>query len=201
MWGALDLLMFDLPPGAERTVQYAEFLGPGTSFLLVTIPQKWREASCRDRSLLCRRTQPSPRLRREYERLLLPRLQRGQAALRLIRIRPSLGNSLPRNRAVRPGTGAALRSRNPFHGTARNSCRPSPGSNRAETSGTAYEIPLCPLRYPDEAANGGTARPRLVVDRSTRVPSAATRWRCSPTRMRHKPFSLSACESVPRATE
>jgi ATP-binding protein involved in chromosome partitioning len=27
-WGALDVLMFDLPPGAERTVQYAEFLGP-----------------------------------------------------------------------------------------------------------------------------------------------------------------------------
>ena len=28
-WGELDLLMFDLPPGAERTVQYADFLGPG----------------------------------------------------------------------------------------------------------------------------------------------------------------------------
>jgi ATP-binding protein involved in chromosome partitioning len=27
-WGELDLLMFDLPPGAERTVQYADFLGP-----------------------------------------------------------------------------------------------------------------------------------------------------------------------------
>ena len=27
-WGALDVLMFDLPPGAERTVQYADFLGP-----------------------------------------------------------------------------------------------------------------------------------------------------------------------------
>jgi ATP-binding protein involved in chromosome partitioning len=39
-WGALDLLMFDLPPGAERTVQYADFLGPRTSFLLVTIPSK-----------------------------------------------------------------------------------------------------------------------------------------------------------------
>jgi ATP-binding protein involved in chromosome partitioning len=39
-WGALDLLMFDLPPGAERTVQYAEFLGPQTSFLLVTIPSE-----------------------------------------------------------------------------------------------------------------------------------------------------------------
>jgi ATP-binding protein involved in chromosome partitioning len=37
-WGALDLLMFDLPPGAERTVQYADFLGARTSFLLVTIP-------------------------------------------------------------------------------------------------------------------------------------------------------------------
>jgi ATP-binding protein involved in chromosome partitioning len=47
-WGALDLLMFDLPPGAERTVQYADFLGPfdgaqgrpGTSFMLVTIPSE-----------------------------------------------------------------------------------------------------------------------------------------------------------------
>ena len=37
-WGELDLLMFDLPPGAERTVQYADFLGDRTSFLLVTIP-------------------------------------------------------------------------------------------------------------------------------------------------------------------
>jgi ATP-binding protein involved in chromosome partitioning len=39
-WGALDLLMVDLPPGAERTVQYAEFFGPRTSFLLVTIPSE-----------------------------------------------------------------------------------------------------------------------------------------------------------------
>jgi ATP-binding protein involved in chromosome partitioning len=47
-WGALDLLMFDLPPGAERTVQYAEFLSPldaarggsRTSFVLVTIPSE-----------------------------------------------------------------------------------------------------------------------------------------------------------------
>jgi len=47
-WGALDLLMLDLPPGAERTVQYADFLAtfnepqrdPRTSFLLVTIPSE-----------------------------------------------------------------------------------------------------------------------------------------------------------------
>ncbi len=39
-WGALDVLLFDLPPGAERTVQYADFLGPQTSFVLVTIPSE-----------------------------------------------------------------------------------------------------------------------------------------------------------------
>ena len=39
-WGALDLLMFDLPPGAARTVQFADFLGPRTSFVLVTIPSE-----------------------------------------------------------------------------------------------------------------------------------------------------------------
>lgn len=37
-WGDQDVLLFDLPPGAERTVQYAEYLGPETDFLMVTIP-------------------------------------------------------------------------------------------------------------------------------------------------------------------
>ena len=37
-WGTLDVLLFDLPPGAERTRQYAQFLGEGTAFVLVTIP-------------------------------------------------------------------------------------------------------------------------------------------------------------------
>lgn len=37
-WGRLDVLLYDLPPGAERTLQYAEFLGPQTAFVLVTIP-------------------------------------------------------------------------------------------------------------------------------------------------------------------
>jgi ATP-binding protein involved in chromosome partitioning len=39
-WGTLDLLLFDLPPGAERTVQYADFLGARSSFVLVTIPSE-----------------------------------------------------------------------------------------------------------------------------------------------------------------
>lgn len=37
-WGPLDVLLCDLPPGTERTVQYADFLGPHTAFVLVTIP-------------------------------------------------------------------------------------------------------------------------------------------------------------------
>ena len=37
-WGPLDVLLFDLPPGAERTAQFADFLGPETAFALVTIP-------------------------------------------------------------------------------------------------------------------------------------------------------------------
>jgi len=39
-WGELDILLFDLPPGADRTVQYADYLGPRTSFVLVTIPSE-----------------------------------------------------------------------------------------------------------------------------------------------------------------
>lgn len=37
-WGALDFLLVDLPPGAERIVQYTELLGPSSLFVLVTIP-------------------------------------------------------------------------------------------------------------------------------------------------------------------
>ncbi len=37
-WGELDFLLVDLPPGAERTQQYAEFLGRSTAFVLVTVP-------------------------------------------------------------------------------------------------------------------------------------------------------------------
>ena len=82
-WDELDLLIVDLPPGAERTVQYADFLGsfdpdqdrPRTSFLLVTIPSAVaRGVVARSVAALSRAARlPLPRKR---ERLLLPRLQR-----------------------------------------------------------------------------------------------------------------------------
>jgi ATP-binding protein involved in chromosome partitioning len=37
-WGELDLLLVDLPPGVERTLHHAEFLGPAAMFVLVTTP-------------------------------------------------------------------------------------------------------------------------------------------------------------------
>ena len=37
-WGELDYLLVDLPPGAERIVQYAELLGAAAVFVLVTVP-------------------------------------------------------------------------------------------------------------------------------------------------------------------
>jgi ATP-binding protein involved in chromosome partitioning len=37
-WGALDLLLVDLPPGPERTAQFADFLGARADLVLVTVP-------------------------------------------------------------------------------------------------------------------------------------------------------------------
>lgn len=39
-WGRLDLLLVDLPPGSDRTIQYADFLGPRAAFVMVTIPSQ-----------------------------------------------------------------------------------------------------------------------------------------------------------------
>jgi ATP-binding protein involved in chromosome partitioning len=40
VWGKLDVLLFDLPHGAERTLPFAGLPGAPTSFILVTIPSE-----------------------------------------------------------------------------------------------------------------------------------------------------------------
>jgi ATP-binding protein involved in chromosome partitioning len=57
-WGELDFLVVDLPPGAERTFQHAEFLGPRAAFLLVTIPSELSRGVV-SRSLSALRKTPS----------------------------------------------------------------------------------------------------------------------------------------------
>ena len=58
-WGRLDFLLFDLPPGAERTAQFAQFLGAETAFVLVTIPSEIsRGVVARSISALERTTNP-----------------------------------------------------------------------------------------------------------------------------------------------
>jgi len=37
-WGSLDVLLVDLPPGADRTVHHLGLLGPSTQVVLVTLP-------------------------------------------------------------------------------------------------------------------------------------------------------------------
>ena len=141
-WGALDLLMFDLPPGAERTVQYADFLGPRTSFLLVTIPSEVaRGVVARSVAALSK----GPNRLLGYVENMSGYYCRDCNAIKPLfvspepstRLRAGLGpgDPLPRDRPIRSRAGTALRSGDPSRGTARNTRWPGPGACRAATSG------------------------------------------------------------------
>jgi ATP-binding protein involved in chromosome partitioning len=60
-WGQLDTLVVDLPPGAERTAQFAEALGPEAAFVLVTLPSQLARGVVA-RSLAALRRLPNPLL-------------------------------------------------------------------------------------------------------------------------------------------
>ena len=134
-WGALDLLMFDLPPGAERTVQYADFLGPRTSFLLVTIPSEVaRGVVARSVAALSK----GPNRLLGYVENMSGYYCRDCNAIKPLFVSPDpsgLGDPLPRDRPVRSRACAALRSRDPSRGTARDTRWPGPGARRAATAG------------------------------------------------------------------
>ena len=126
-WGALDLLMFDLPPGAERTVQYADFLGPRTSFLLVTIPSEVARGVVA-RSVAALSKGPN-RLLGYVENMSGYYCRDCNAIKPLFDSPESLGpgDPLPRDRPVRSRACTALRSGDPSRGTARNTRWPGPG--------------------------------------------------------------------------
>ena len=138
-WGALDLLLFDLPPGAERTVQYAEFLGPRTSFLLVTIPSEVaRGVVARSVAALSK----GPNRLLGYVENMSGYYCRDCDAIKPLFAAPDPsagaggpGDPLPRDRPVRSRAGPALRSGDPVRRTARDPRGPLPGAGRAAASG------------------------------------------------------------------
>ena len=168
-WGALDLLMFDLPPGAERTVQYADFLGPRTSFLLVTIPSEVARGVVA-RSVAALSKGPN-RLLGYVENMS------GYYCRDCHAIKPLFDS--PSRRAWRSPASGPSHSIPSWHGTAiadpsRRNCpkHPSAGpwsmlrsSFWTAWTGAPDEIPLCPLRQPDEAPGRRSARARLAVGR------------------------------------
>src|SRR6185503_1663917 len=81
-----------------------------------------------------------PRLRREHERLLLPRLQRGQATFRATGA-VETGNPVSRDGPVRSRAGTELRSRHLCRRNARDAGWAGAGSCRAATSGYARIAP------------------------------------------------------------
>ena len=133
-WGTLDLLMFDLPPGAERTVQYADFLGPRTSFVLVTIPSEVsRGVVARSVAALSK----GPNRLLGYVENMNGYYCRDCHAIKPLfesREESSFGNPLPRDRPVRSRACAALRWRDPSRRSARHTRGPRSGRGCGKTS-------------------------------------------------------------------
>ena len=132
-WGALDLLMFDLPPGAERTVQYADFLGPRTSFLLVTIPSEVARGVVA-RSVAAFSKGPNRLL--GYVENMSGYYCRDCNAIKPLFADPSTPlrqaipsrDPLPRDRPLRPRAGKPLRLGCPSRGSARRHPLAGPGN-------------------------------------------------------------------------
>ena len=110
--------MFDLPPGAERTVQYADFLGPQTSFVLVTIPSEVsRGVVARSVAALSK----GPNRVLGYVENMSGYYCRDCNAIKPLFDSPehsTLEIPVPRDRSIRSRARAALRSGHPFCGIA-----------------------------------------------------------------------------------
>ena len=141
-WGALDVLLFDLPPGAERTVQYADFLGPRTSFLLVTIPSEVsRGVVARSVAALSK----GPNRLLGYVENMSGYYCRDCNAIKPLFVsagpldgsdqRRGPGDPLPWDRPIRSGAGTPVRYGDRSRGIARHTRRPGPRARGAAASG------------------------------------------------------------------
>ena len=133
-WGQLDLLMFDLPPGAERTVQYADFLGPRTSFVLVTIPSEVsRGVVARSVAALSK----GPNRVLGYVENMSGYYCSDCNAIKPLFVSPDQlgpGDPLPRDRPLRSRACTALRSRDSSRGSAEHTRRQGSGPGCGTTS-------------------------------------------------------------------
>ena len=141
-WGELDCLLVDLPPGVERTVQYAEFLGADTALVLVTIPSELSRGVVA-RSVAALRGAPNRLLGyvENMQRLPVPGLRLHQTALPMHQ-RDRCRRSLPGNRPVRSRARRRLRS---GRDGARRRGRRLPGARSTGSptrSGVALEVPM-----------------------------------------------------------
>ena len=171
-WGQLDLLMFDLPPGAERTVQYADFLGPRTSFVLVTIPSEVsRGVVARSVAALSK----GPNRVLGYVENMSGYYCRDCNAIKPLFVSAGdsgLGDPLPRDRPIRSRACAALRSRDPSRGPARTHRSAGPWTmlrsnfwTASNQEPSAMKFLCVPCDSPMKLQTVASARARLALGR------------------------------------
>ena len=143
-WGELDLLMFDLPPGAERTVQYADFLGAAD--LVPARDDPFRGVTGRGRALGGSSVERAANRVLGYVENMSGYYCRDCNAIKPLFVSAEAlgpGDPLPRDRPLRSRAGTALRYGDPSRGTARNTRWPGPGTCGAATSGQPPMKFLC----------------------------------------------------------
>ena len=165
-WGALDLLMFDLPPGAERTVQYADFLGAAD--VVPARDDPFRGGTGRGRALGGSSVEGTPIAVLGYVENMSGYYCRDCNA-----VKPLFAS------AESPSLGIPCLGTVPFdpelarhcdRGSLSRNCPKHPSAGpwtmwRSNFWTASHEISLCPLRQPDEAPDRRPTRARLALGR------------------------------------
>ncbi len=178
--GALDYLLVDLPPGAERITQYAEYLGAETAFVLVTIPSDLSRGVV-SRSIAALAKTPN-RILGYVENM------NGYYCRDCGSVRPLFAESNASISESRASAPCRSIPSSPPLAIAASRCPPATVARRGGPSptwrgafaklGGVHEVSLRAVRSADEARRDGAARPRRACRSSTSVRSARTASRC-----------------------